>query len=86
MSSSRFTLPERAALVRGGAVVAVSLVCLVVAAVGAIAVVAELNETWGWYFLMERTITLATPLTLALVGLSVVACFCLIVLSPNDRR
>lgn len=85
MSSSRFTLPERAALVRGGAVAVVALVCLVVAAVGAVALVAELNETWDWYFLMERTIALATPITLALVALSVVACFCLIVLSPNDR-
>jgi hypothetical protein len=83
-SGSRFAVPERAALVRGGAVAVVALVCLVVAAVGAVAVVAELNETWGWYFLMERTITFGTPIALALVGLSVVACFGLVVLSPSD--
>ena len=84
MNGSRFRVLERAALVRGGAVVVVSLVYLVVAAVGAVAVVAELNETWRWYFLMERAIAFGTPITLALVGLSVVACFCLIAFSPRD--
>jgi hypothetical protein len=77
-------LPEGAALLRGGAVLAVSLVALVVAAVGAVALVAELNATWGWYFLMERSIALAAPITLALLGLSVLACFSLIVLSPEE--
>lgn len=82
--SSSIEIPERGALVRGGAVAAVLLVAVVVAAVGAVAVVAELNETWTWYFFMERTITVATPLTLGLVGLSVFACFCLIVHSPSE--
>jgi hypothetical protein len=77
-------LPGRATVLRGGAVLAVSLVALVVAAVGAITLVAELNATWGWYFLMERSIALATPVTLVLLGLSVLACFSLIVLSPSE--
>jgi hypothetical protein len=45
----------------------------VVAGVGAVALGAELLNTWGHYFLMERTITAATPvagvlLVLALLG------------------
>jgi hypothetical protein len=33
---------------------------------------------------MERSIALATPVTLVLLGLSVLACFSLIVLSPSE--
>ncbi len=46
---------------------------VVVAGVGAVALGAELLNTWSHYFLMERTITAATPvagilLVLALLG------------------
>jgi hypothetical protein len=47
---------------------AVALVVLV-AAVGAVAVAAELLNTWSDYFLMERAITAATPLAGVLLGL-----------------
>jgi hypothetical protein len=65
-------------------VVAVALVALVVAAIGVVAIVAELHKTWEWYFLMERAIALATPVALGLVALSMIACFCLIALSPSE--
>ncbi|MFC6939813.1 hypothetical protein ACFQE8_07510 [Salinirubellus sp. GCM10025818] len=51
-------------------VAALALV-VVVAGVGAVAVGAELLNTWGHYFLMERTITAATPVAGALLGLVV---------------
>lgn len=46
---------------------------VLVAGVGAVALGAELLNTWGHYFLMERAITAATPvagvlLALALLG------------------
>lgn len=71
-------------LARVSTVVAVGLVTLLIAAVGTIAFVAEINETWEWYFLMERAIALATPLVLVLVGLSVVACFCLVATTTGE--
>ncbi|MFB6302831.1 MAG: hypothetical protein ABEH78_08230 [Haloferacaceae archaeon] len=42
--------------------------CLLVASVGAVAVVAELAGLWRYYFLMERTIAVATPIALVLLG------------------
>jgi len=48
---------------------AVALAVLV-AAVGAVAVGAELLNTWGHYFLMERAIAAATPVAGVLLGLS----------------
>lgn len=71
-------------LARAGTVAAVSLTALVVAAVGVVAFVAELQKTWEWYFLMERTIALATPVALVLVSVSVIACFCLIAVTAGD--
>lgn len=52
------------------AVVTVSALCLVVAAVGVVAVAAEVLNTWEYYFLMEQTITVATPIATALAGLA----------------
>lgn len=49
------------------------VLCLVVAGVGAVAVVAELVGTWNYYLLMERTIAIATPVATALLGLAVLA-------------
>ncbi|PSQ11950.1 hypothetical protein BRC93_03400 [Halobacteriales archaeon QS_5_70_15] len=43
---------------------------VLVAAVGAVAVAAELGNTWGDYFLMERTIAAATPVAGVLLGLT----------------
>jgi len=52
------------------ALVAAGALLVVVAGVGAVAVGAELLDTWGHYFLMERTITAATPLAGVLLGLA----------------
>lgn len=40
---------------------------LVVLAVGAVAVAAEFANTWTYYFLLERTVAFATPVTTALL-------------------
>ena len=44
---------------------------LVVLGVGAVAMVAEFVNTWTYYFLLERTVALATPVTTALLALAV---------------
>ena len=43
---------------------------LVVLGVGAVAMVAELGNTWTYYFMLERTVALATPVTTALLALA----------------
>jgi hypothetical protein len=43
---------------------------VVVAGVGAVALGAELLNTWSHYFLMERTITAATPIAGVLLALA----------------
>jgi len=50
--------------------VAAGALLVVVAGVGAVAVGAELLDTWGHYFLMERAIAAATPLAGVLLGLA----------------
>lgn len=50
--------------------VAAAALVVVVAGVGAVAVGAELLNTWSDYFLMERTITAATPVAGVLLGLA----------------
>lgn len=50
--------------------VAAGALLLVVAGVGAVAVGAELLNTWGHYFLMERAIAAATPLAGVLLGVA----------------
>lgn len=50
--------------------VATGALVVVVAGVGAVAVGAELLNTWGHYFLMERAIAAATPLAGVLLGLA----------------
>jgi len=47
--------------------------CLVVAGVGAVAVVAELVGTWNYYLVMERAVALAAPVATALLGVAVLA-------------
>lgn len=51
----------------------VGALCLVVAGVGAVAVVAELVGVWRYYLLMERTIALATPVATVLLAATILA-------------
>lgn len=60
---------------RAGTVLSATALCLVVAAVGVVAFVAELHATWTWYFRMERAIETATPLAMWLLGASVAFLF-----------
>ena len=57
------------------ALVAVSVggLCLLVAGVGAIALWAEFQQTWRSFFLFERTLEAAAPVTAAAAVLLVVA-------------
>lgn len=57
-----------ARIVRVAAVASVGALCLLVAGVGAVAVFAESYATWNWYFVMEQSIALATPVTMWLLG------------------
>ncbi|WP_254536046.1 hypothetical protein [Halomarina litorea] len=74
-------MTRAARAVRWAAVASVGALCLLVAGVGAVAMVAEYNATWDWYFLMERAVAFATPAAMwllaavlvGLVGLTVVA-------------
>lgn len=46
------------------------LLGLVVTAVGGVAILAELSNTWHSYFLMERTVAVASPVAPVLAGLT----------------
>jgi hypothetical protein len=61
--------------VRLAAVASVGALCLLVAGVGAVAVYAESQGTWGWYFQMEQAIAFATPLSIWLLGAAVALSF-----------
>ena len=50
--------------------VSFAALCLSVAAVGGVAVVAESVSTWTWYFRMERAVALATPLVVGLLAVT----------------
>lgn len=46
---------------------------VVVASVGAVAILAEWAGVWGSYFLMEQTVAAASPVATALAGLALLA-------------
>lgn len=58
---------------RAGALLAVVSPLLVLAAVGVVATVSELQGTWTWYLRMEKVISASTPVFFALLGVSFVA-------------
>lgn len=74
-----------AAVLRGATLVSFAGLCLVVAVVGAVAVLAELQNTWRWYFRMEQTIALATPIVLGLLGLALASTLGLVVFTTTNR-
>lgn len=53
----------------------VGALTLVVIGVGAVAMAAELLNTWDYYFLMERTVAAATGVVLALLAAAVLVGF-----------
>lgn len=57
------------------AVVSTAALLVVLASVGAVATVSELQGTWVWYLKMEKFITASTPLALGLTGVAVLASF-----------
>jgi len=65
-------------LLRGTAILSVVGLCLVVAGVAVVAVVAEAYQTWTWYFRMEQAISAGTPIALGFTGLAIVSSFGLV--------
>lgn len=64
--------------------VLVGALLVVVASVGVVAAVAETQQTWRWYFRMERAVAAATPVALTLSGASVVALFGAVLLTGDE--
>jgi len=65
-------LPSPSRLFRGLTLLSVGGLVLVVLGAATVAVLAEFAKTWRWYFRMEQAMALATPVTLVLLGLSLV--------------
>lgn len=65
-------LPSPSRLFRGLTLLSVAGLVLVVLSAATVAMLAEFAKTWRWYFRMEQAMTLATPVTLVLLGLTVV--------------
>lgn len=64
-----------ARICRVGTLLSATALLLVVAAVGAVAFVAEMYATWTWYFRMEQAIATATPVAVWLLGVSMAFLF-----------
>lgn len=60
---------------RSAVLVSVVTLLVVVAAVGAVALIAELNGTWIWYRRMEKVVAATAEPALVLAALAVVAMF-----------
>lgn len=54
------------------AVGAFGALCAIVMGVGAVAIFAELGNTWTHYFFLEQTVATATPVTTTLLAVAVV--------------
>lgn len=70
-------------LLRGTAVLSVVGLCLVVAGVAVVAVVAEAHQTWTWYFRMEQAISAGTPIALGFTGLAIASSFGLVYVASD---
>jgi len=57
------------------AVSSVVMLCLLVGAVGLVALLAEFQQTWTAYHVMERTVERSTPVAVALAIVTVVTSF-----------
>lgn len=77
-------MPTYAHVIRVGALALTGVVLLVVASVGAVAYVAELHQTWQWYFRMEEAIRAATPVVAGLAGVALAAFLGLVAFSLRD--
>lgn len=71
-------------LIRRAITASTVALCLLVLAVAVVATIAESFATWQWYFRMEQTIALATPVTIALLVISFVGGFALVAVAPAD--
>jgi hypothetical protein len=61
--------------VRALALLSTAGLLTVLALVGVVATVAELNGSWSWYLRMEKAISASTPVALGLAAVTVVALF-----------
>lgn len=58
-------------LLRGLSAVSLVAALVIVAGVGALSVYASFANTWHWFFRMEQAASLAVPVVVGLLGLSV---------------
>lgn len=77
-------LPSPSRLFRGLTLVSIGGLVLVVLGAATVAVLAEFAKTWRWYFRMEQAMTLATPVTLVLLGLSLVGLIGVVALADRS--
>lgn len=73
-----------ASVARAATVASTTALALVVMAVGAVAVYAEAQKTWTWYFHMEQAIETATPIAVGLVVVSLLAFFGFVLVAGRD--
>jgi uncharacterized membrane protein (DUF485 family) len=66
---------ERGQYVGSVALSAVVVLCVLVGAVGLVALLAEFQQNWTAYHVMERTIERSTPIAVALAAVAVAASF-----------
>lgn len=67
-------MADAAGALRAAAALSLGGLGLVVGGVGALAVVAELVNTWEWLFRMERAIDAVAPVAMGLFLVALVAC------------
>ncbi|MFB6101448.1 MAG: hypothetical protein ABEJ73_02670 [Haloplanus sp.] len=77
-------LPRPATLFRGLTVLSVGGLLLVVLGAAIVAVLAEFAKTWQWYFRMEQAMALAAPVTVVLLGLSLIGLLGVVAVAPSD--
>jgi uncharacterized membrane protein (DUF485 family) len=66
---------DRGQYVGSVALSAVVVLCVLVGAVGLVALLAEFQQDWTAYHVMERTIERSTPIAVALAAVTVAASF-----------
>ncbi|MFB6157137.1 MAG: hypothetical protein ABEJ34_04785 [Haloferacaceae archaeon] len=77
----RFDLAD---LLRSVAVLSTAGLLVVVLGLATVAVVAEFNRTWTWYFRMERAMAVAEPATVLLLALAAIGYFGTVAVAGRD--
>lgn len=71
--------------VRATAALSTVALLAVVAGVGLVAVVAETQQSWGWYFRMEQAMTVGASAAVILASLAVASLLALVAVVGTER-